>query len=182
MCGHGHDRSSQQHAGGSRPETPRERAKGAKKKEETVEQLATLLAKQVLKNELEIRELQACVILVFIPSKGSDMAVTIKSASEEFGARFSSAFHQEQQNIVSPSVAAWIGLVRSTLSSPTLPEQVQAGLRVHRDGINTVELTEEVKLVKTRKVWDKNTVKLFLCVGPNLHSRLVFFSAAIETC
>ena len=77
---------------------------------------------------------------------------------------------------------AWIGLVRATLAAPTLPEQVQAGLRAHRDGTNMSELTEGVKLVKTRKAWDKNTLKLLLCVSPNLHSQLVFLPAAIESC
>ena len=61
-------------------------------------------------------------------SQNSDMAASIKSAYEEFGPRFSSASKEEQQNIVSPLVAAWIGLVRSTSSLPTLPEQAQAGL------------------------------------------------------
>ena len=68
------------------------------------------------------------------------------------------------------------------MSAPTLPQQVPAGLRVDRDSTNTRELTEGVKLVKTRKAWDTNTAKLLLGVGPNVHTRLVFLSAAIETC
>ena len=151
----------------------------AQNKKDAVVQLATLLGKQVLTNALEIRELQTCVIRVVILSKHSAMAVSIKSAYEEFGARFLSASKEEQQNIVSPSAAAWIGLVRSTLSA-TLPEQVQTGLRAHRDGTNMIELKDGVKLVKTRKAWDENTVKMLLCVGPSLHSQLVFLSAATE--
>ena len=108
------------------------------------------------------KELQTCVIRVFILSKDSVVAVTIKSAYEDFGARFSSATKEEQQNIVSPSVAAWLGLVRTTLSAPTHREQVQAGFRVHRDGTSMSELMEGLKLVKTRKAWDKNTVQVAL--------------------
>ena len=66
------------------------------------------------------------------------------------------------------------------MSAPTLPEQVPAGLRVHRDSTNTRELTEGVKLVKTRKAWDTNTIKLLLGVGPNVHTRQVFLSAALR--
>ena len=44
------------------------------------------------------------------------------------------------------------------------------------------ELTEGVKLVKTRNASDKNAVKLLLCVGSNLHSQFVLLSAAMETC
>ena len=94
-------------------------------KEEAVAQLATALAKQVLKNALGIREMLTCATRVFILPKDSDMAASIKSAYEEFGACFSNVSKEEQQNIVSPSVAAWIGLVRTTMSAPTLPRQHQ---------------------------------------------------------
>ena len=68
LCGHGQDRSSQQYAGRSRSEAPAqgERERG-KNEEEAVAQLSTLMTKQVLKTALEIRELQTCVIRVFIP-------------------------------------------------------------------------------------------------------------------
>ena len=98
-------------------------------------QLATLLAKQVLKNALEIGVANMRDSGLHPPQR-QRLGASITSAYEEFGARFSNASEIEQQNIVSPSVAAWIGLVRTTLSAPTLPEQVQAGLRVHRDGTN----------------------------------------------
>ena len=160
--------STQQDRGQKRQRKGNGKGRKAQNKEEAVAQLATLLAKQVLKIALGIRELQTCVNWVFIPPKDRDMAVSIKSAYEEFGARFSNASKEEQQNIVSTSVAAWIDLVRTTLLAPALPEQVQAGLRVHRDGTNMSELTEGVKLVTTLKAWDENTVKLPLCVGPNL--------------
>ena len=46
-----------------------------------------------------------------------------------------------------------------------------------RAGTNVSELTKGMKLVKTRKAWDKNTVLLLLCVSPNLNSHMVFLPA-----
>ena len=168
-CGHGHDRSSQRHAGGSRSEAS---TQGEQNKEEAVAQLATILAKQVVKNALEIRGLQARVIRGFHPHQrqrhgGHDQIILrrVRSPLLECFQR------EEEQNIVSPSVAAWIGLVRSTLSAPLFRSRFKQACRVHRGGTNMSELTEGVKRVKTRKAWEKNTVKLLLCVGPNVHSQ-----------
>ena len=97
MCGHGHNRSCTQEDRGQKRQRKRN-GKGQKmqNKEEAGARLVTLLAKQVLKNALEIRELQTCVIRVFILPKDSDMAASIKSAYEEFGARFSNASKEHQ--------------------------------------------------------------------------------------
>ena len=116
------------------------------------------------------------MIWVFILPRDSDIAVSIKSAHEKFGTRFQRG--AAEHRVSTGSGVHWPGTV--DVVSSTLPEQVQTGLRAHRDGTNMIELKEGVKLVKTRKAWDENTVKMLLCVGPSLHSQLVFLSAATE--
>ena len=115
-----------------------------------MELLVILVAKQILKNALGgdnsffLQKSQ-------VPDRNGPFLICCAAMDKIVAPnRFSSASKEEQQNRVSPSLAAWIGLVRTALSAPILVEQVQAGLRVHRDGLS--ELTKGVKLVITRKL------------------------------
>ena len=84
---------------------------GRGRRRKATRRLATLLAKQVLQNALENRHFQKCVIRVSIHPKYSDMTVSIKSAYEEFGARFSNASKDEQQTPLLPPPPPYLMLV-----------------------------------------------------------------------
>ena len=164
LCGHGHDRSSQQHAGRSRSDARQRKGNWKRQKVQIKEEAVAQLAKQILKNALEIRELQKCVIRVFILPKDSAMAAATKSACEEFEARFSNASKEKHQNIVSPGTAWNERRCRRPLCRSKFKQAFG-----YTETAPRASSRREVKLVKTRKAWDKNTVKLLLCVGPNLH-------------
>ena len=145
-------------------------------------QLTVLTAKLVLKNTLEIRELQASTLRVFLISKDSELAKAVKGAYDEFGARYTSATKEERPNLISPAVAAWIGVVRTILAIPALPDPIKTGLTTHSMETNTEQLVLGVQLVKTRKAWDKVTIKLLICVSPGLELQMALVSSGIEAC
>ena len=126
--------------------------KGQKVQNKEEASLATLLAKkQVLKNGLEIRELQTCVFRVFILPKDSDVAASTSRPTKSLDSK------DEQQNTVPLSVEAWIGLVRTTMSAPTLPgtsRQHQHELARIRDstkqGFRTLGLRIETQSLNNR--------------------------------
>ena len=186
LCGRGHDRSSQQHARGSRSEAPTqekgERAEGAEQRGgrgAARDSLGKASPQERARNQRVANVRDSGLH----PSQKKQR----HSSLDQVGLRrvrspHLECFHRGAAEHRVLSVTAWVGLVRTTMSAPTLPKQVQASLRVHRDSTDTSELTEGVKLVKTRKAWGQNTVKLLLCVGPNLHAQQLFLSAAVETC
>ena len=161
-------------------EPKRRRQKSNQSKAES--QLTAVMAKLVLKNSLEIRELQACTLCVFLIPKDSDLSKAVKGAYDEFGPRFASATKEERPNLISPAVAAWIGVVRTILATPALLEPIKKGLTTHTMETNTKQLASGVQLVKTRKAWDKATLKLLICVNPRLETQMAMVSSGIETC
>ena len=145
-------------------EPKRRRQKGNQSKADVMAQLTAVTAKLVLKNTLEILELQACTLRIFLISKDSELAKAVKGAYDEFGARYTSATKEERPNLISLAVAACIGVVRTILAVPALPDPIKTGLTAHSMETNTEQLVSGLQLVKMRKAWDKATIKLLICV------------------
>ena len=151
-----------------------------KSKADLMEQIMKLLTKLVLKNSLEIRELQACTLKVFLVQKAGPYAAAVKEGYDNFAEKYEAAqAGEEKEKLISPSVAAWIGLVRAAIDQEGIPEVAKQNLIKHRDGTNFEELVEGVRLVKTRKAWDKNTLKLLVCVAPEMAGYVQSFATAV---
>ena len=120
LRGHGHDRSAQQHAGGSRSERStqgeRERAKASKTRRRPRRS-----SRISWRNRSSItRSKSGSCKRASFASYSSPTTATWRSRSNQptiSSEPASRVLPKRQQNIVSPSVTAWIGLVRSTLSS-----------------------------------------------------------------
>ena len=113
--------------------------------------------------------------------KRGPCAAAVKEGYNNFREKYLDArTGEERDKLISPSVAAWIGLVRAATDQSGIPETAKQHLIQHRDSTNLTELVEGVLLVKTRKAWGNNIVKLLVCVAPEMAGNAQSVARAVE--
>ena len=129
-----------------------------------------LISKLTLKNELEVRELQAAVFRTLTMSDSSDFIVRAREATKQYVDESKAA--REQGNPVPKGemhVYAWEALTRVAMETADAPAEAVEVIKVHRQSAADPELlSAQIYVCKVKKAYDRGVVKLHLAGHPDL--------------
>eukprot|EP00969_Alexandrium_andersonii_P324408 14334540-Alexandrium_andersonii.AAC.1 len=129
------------------------------------------MAKLVLRNSLEIRELQAGVFKVLMVSKSDDIIQAGLEGTRSFNDRAKELREakkvDEIEKLGSQHAQCWINMVGK--ATELASGQNKETLQRYGEGVDTIEqVAEKVHICKVKKAFDKNKVKLYLAVHSSI--------------
>ena len=126
-----------------------------------------LLCKLGLKQELEIRELQAVALVMVVIRKDVNEVQEAQNAMTKFEEDLKSAKSSgdDPEKLGLKSIIMWCKLVTTLSRNEEIPIEFRQPLIDHRDAITSTKMLEDKVLIcKFKKAWDKNTTKIaFAC-------------------
>ena len=152
---------------------------------ENQRKLTVLLAKSVLKNCSDIRELQSAILTTLLIPKDTTVVGAMSAATQAHNTK-ATEFRKDGKNRECDSlgelhVHAWAALVHSLIESNHITAEEKELLSIHLQNAESVKTLEPSILVaKCRKCFDAKKMRLTLCVHHSVENILTVVTKALQ--